>query len=196
MADILISNLPLYTGDTNGSYLVMNDSGETTTYKVTKQTFIDTAVASYSWTTNYTNLTNGAENYARWDTEVFNSNPNIFELVNSAAAGNTGARIFLKEPGYYELISQVHLFDAFGNQDLLVKYNSATGSSSTAMSVGSLISDEKFAESTGDRLINGTICFFISTPTYITLSINPSANSPYPSDANSTPTRIFVKKLL
>jgi hypothetical protein len=195
MADILISNLPLYTGDTNGSYLVMNDSGETTTYKVTKQTFIDTAVASYSWTTNYTNLTNGAENYPRWNTEVFNSNPNIFELVNSAAAGNTGARIFLKEPGYYELTSQVHLFDAFGNADFLVKYNSATGSS-TAMSVVTLLSDDKFVEATGDRLLNGTICLNITTPTYITLSINPSANSPFPSDANSTPTRIFVKKLL
>jgi hypothetical protein len=195
MADILISNLPLYTGDTNGSYLVMNDSGETTTYKVTKQTFIDTAVASYSWTTNYDNLTNGAENYARWDTEVFNSNPNIFELVNSAAAGNTGARIFLKEPGYYELISQVHLYDAFGNQDLLVKYNTST-TSGGAMTPVTLLSDDKFVETTGDRLLNGTICFFISTPTYITLSINPSANSPFPSSDNSTPTRIFVKKLL
>jgi len=43
--------------------------------------------------------------------------------------------------------------------------------------------------------MNGTICTFISTPTYFTISINPSANSPYPSDTNSTPTRIFVKKL-
>ena len=95
MADILISNLPLYTGDTTGSYLVMNDSGETTTYKVTKETFIDTAVACYSWTTNYFNLSNGVENYPRWDTQVFNSNSNIFELVNSGIAGDTGARIYL-----------------------------------------------------------------------------------------------------
>jgi len=195
MADILISNLPLFTGQTTNSYLVMNDSGETTTYKVTRETFMDTAVASYSWTINYANLTNGAENYPRWDTEVFNSSPNIFELVNSAAAGNTGARIFLKESGYYELISQVHLFDSFGNQDVLVKYNTAT-TSGGAMTPDTLLSDEKFAELTGDRLLNGTICFFISTPTYITLSINPSANSPFPSNANSTPTRIFIKKLL
>ena len=194
MADILISNLPLYTGQTTGSYLVMNDSGETTTYKVTRETFMDTAVACYSWTTNYTNLTNATENYPRWDTEVFNSSPNIFELINSTVAGNTGARIYFKESGYYEITSQVHLFDAFGNADFLVKYNSATGSS-TAMSVVTLLSDEKFAETTGDRLINGTICINITTPTYITISINPSANSPFPSDTNSTPTRIFVKKL-
>jgi len=194
MADILISNLPLYTGQTTGSYLVMNNSGETTTYKVTRETFMDTAVACYSWTTNYANLTNATENYPRWDTEVFNSSPNIFELINSTVAGDTGARIYFKESGYYEITSQVHLFDAFGNADFLVKYNSATGSS-TAMSVVTLLSDEKFVESTGDRLINGTICLNITTPTYITISINPSANSPFPSDTNSTPTRIFVKKL-
>jgi len=195
MADILISNLPLFTGQTNGSYLVMNDSGETTTYKVTRETFMDTGVASYSWTINYANLTNGAENYPRWDTEVFNSSPNIFELVNSTVAGNTGARIYLKESGYYELTSQVHLYDAFGNVDVLVKYNTAT-TSGGAMTPGTLLSDEKYAELTQDRLLNGTICFFISTPTYITLSINPSANSPFPSNANSTPTRIFIKKIL
>ena len=194
MADILISNLPLFTGETPGSYLVMNNSAETITYKVTRETFMDIAVASYSWTINYANLTNGAENYPRWDTEVFNSSPNIFELVNSTAAGNTGARIYFKEAGYYEITSQVHLFDLFNNVDLTVKINTALGSS-TAMSVGSLINDSKFAEITADQLINGTICTYISVPTYFTISINPSANSPFPSNANSTPTRIFVKKL-
>ena len=194
MADILISNLPLFTGQTTGSYMVMNDSGETTTYKVTRETFMDTAVACYSWTINYANLTNGAENYPRWDTQVFNSSPNIFELINSTGAGNTGARIYFKEAGYYEITSQVHLFDLFNNVDLTVKINTALGSS-TAMSVGSLINDSKFAEITADQLINGTICTFITEPTYFTISINPSANSPFPSNANSTPTRIFVKKL-
>lgn len=195
MADILISNLPLYTGNTTGSYLVMNNSGETTTYKVTKETFVETGVASYSWNTNYANLTNGAENYPRWDTEDFNSNSNIFELVNSTGAGNTGARIYLKKSGYYELTSQVHIYDLYNNNTVSVSYNTAS-TSSNAMSVVTWISDEKFAETTDDRLINGTICVNISTPTYITISINPSANSPYPSNSNSTPTRIFVKKLI
>jgi len=34
MANIRIGSLPTYTGDTTGAYLVMNDSGNTTTYKV------------------------------------------------------------------------------------------------------------------------------------------------------------------
>jgi hypothetical protein len=38
MANTKISALPLYTGDTTGSYLVMDNSGLTQSYKVTKET--------------------------------------------------------------------------------------------------------------------------------------------------------------
>ena len=40
MANVQIGSLPTYTGDTTGVYLVMNDSGNTTTYKVEKETLI------------------------------------------------------------------------------------------------------------------------------------------------------------
>lgn len=40
MANTQIANLPLYTGSISGSYLVMNNSSETTTYKVTRETFL------------------------------------------------------------------------------------------------------------------------------------------------------------
>lgn len=40
MANVQIGNLPTYTGNTTGVYLVMNDSGNTTTYKVEKETLI------------------------------------------------------------------------------------------------------------------------------------------------------------
>ena len=40
MPQIKISNLPLYTGNTTGAYLVMNNSGQTTTYKVTRESII------------------------------------------------------------------------------------------------------------------------------------------------------------
>lgn len=40
MADLKISQLPEYTGFTTGSYIVMNNSGETTTYKITKENFL------------------------------------------------------------------------------------------------------------------------------------------------------------
>ena len=40
MADIFINELPLFTGNTEGVYLIINNSGETETFKVTKETLI------------------------------------------------------------------------------------------------------------------------------------------------------------
>jgi len=52
MANTKISALPLYTGDTTGAYLVMDNSGLTQTYKVTKETLLGAAVTTVtgSWT--------------------------------------------------------------------------------------------------------------------------------------------------
>ena len=58
MANTKISALPLYTGNTNGTYLVMDSSGLTETYKVTKETFLSGSTGvpvTGSWT-----LTTGA----------------------------------------------------------------------------------------------------------------------------------------
>jgi len=38
MANVQIANLPTYTGNTNGVFLVMNNSGNTESFKVTKET--------------------------------------------------------------------------------------------------------------------------------------------------------------
>jgi len=40
MANILIGNLPTYTGNTTGFNIPVNDSGNTTTYKITKETLL------------------------------------------------------------------------------------------------------------------------------------------------------------
>jgi hypothetical protein len=40
MADIFINELPLYTGNTEGVYLIINNSGETETFKTTRETLL------------------------------------------------------------------------------------------------------------------------------------------------------------
>ena len=40
MGNVLLGNLPTYTGNTDGVYIVINDSGNTTTYKVIKENLI------------------------------------------------------------------------------------------------------------------------------------------------------------
>ena len=59
MANVLIGNLPTYTGNTTGFYIPVNDSGNTTTYKVTRETLLGSQIpwTSYVpvWTASVTN---------------------------------------------------------------------------------------------------------------------------------------------
>jgi hypothetical protein len=77
MANTKISALPLYTGDTTGSYLVMDNSGLTQTYKVTKETLFSgyttnvVSPVSGSWTlsagTNTVSFTvTAGQSYVMW----------------------------------------------------------------------------------------------------------------------------------
>jgi hypothetical protein len=207
MANVKISQLPNYTGNTQDTWLVINDSGETTSYKVQKQYLF--AAAGFSWvdpgtggnyptSDQYGNLTNGSDNYMPFNTTIFNNNTDIFELVNSGSVsgtlGDTGARIYIKQPGIYQISCQVHLYDLFNNVDILVKLSSASTSAGT-MSEVTLLHDYKSVESSADQLMNGTLLFNVTSAAYYTICVNPSANNPYPSASNSTPTRIFLQKI-
>lgn len=56
MANVKINELPLYTGDTSGAKLIMNDSTETTTFKVTKEK-LNEGLISGSSQISYSGLT-------------------------------------------------------------------------------------------------------------------------------------------
>jgi len=200
MPNVKISALPEFTGNTQDAYLVMNDSTQTTSYKVKKEN-LTTPSAGFSWTNGspaYANLTNGSDNYIPFNTQIFNTNTNVFELVNSGSTagtlGDQGARIHFKQAGIYEITCQVHLFDIQGNMDILVKVSSAA-TSGGAMAAVTLLHDYKSTELSADQLMNGTLMLNVTSAGYYTICVNPSANSPFPSDGNSTPTRIFVKKI-
>ena len=59
MANVLIGNLPTYTGNTTGFYIPVNDSGNTTTYKATRETLLGSQIpwTPYVpvWTASVTN---------------------------------------------------------------------------------------------------------------------------------------------
>ncbi len=207
MANVKISQLPTYTGNTQNTWMVINDSGETTSYKVQKQYFF--AAAGFSWvdtgsgsnypaSDRYGNLTNASDNYMPFNTTIFNNNTDVFELVNSGSVsgtlGDTGARVYIKVPGIYQISCQVHLFDLFGNIDVLVKLSSSSTSSGT-MSLVTLLHDYKSVETSADQLMNGTLLINVTDPTYYGLAVTPSANTPFPSATNSTPTRWFFQKI-
>ena len=60
MSQIKISGLPEYTGNTTGVYVVMNNSGETETFKVTKETLIGASGSSGTSGSSGVNGTNGS----------------------------------------------------------------------------------------------------------------------------------------
>jgi len=183
------------------SYTLVYEVTSSTLY-VTSSSYSETAsiaqtasyyavpVASFSWTSNYFNLTNSTDNNVRWDTTNFNLDSNIFELSGS---GTADARIHIKQPGYYEFISQVHLYDLQNNMDVLVKLTS--GSDTGTLTTVSLLNDCKFSETSADQTMNGNIVVNVATPAYYSIAVNPSANSPYPSNSDNTPTRLFIKRL-
>ena len=81
MANVLIANLPTYTGNTNGAFLVMNNSGNTESFKVTKETLLSgysqnaISPVTGSWT-----VTPGTNNYSF--TVDINNTYNLWVLAN------------------------------------------------------------------------------------------------------------------
>jgi hypothetical protein len=81
MANVLIANLPTYTGNTTGAFLVMNNSGNTESFKVTKETLLSgysqnaISPVTGSWT-----VTPGTNNYSF--TVDINNTYNLWVLAN------------------------------------------------------------------------------------------------------------------
>ena len=74
MSNLKISQLPSFTGNTSGSWLVMNNSGETTTYKVQRETLLSGFQPS--------------GNYATTGSNVFRGNQTITGSVNITGSIN------------------------------------------------------------------------------------------------------------
>ena len=81
MANTKISQLPTFTGDTNGSFIVINNSGNTESFKVAKETLFSgystnvVSPVSGSWT-----VTPGTNNYSF--TVDINNTYNLWVLGN------------------------------------------------------------------------------------------------------------------
>ncbi len=81
MANTKISQLPTFTGNTNGSFIVMNNSGNTESFKVPKETLFSgyttnvVSPVSGSWT-----VTPGTNNYSF--TVDINNTYNLWALAN------------------------------------------------------------------------------------------------------------------
>ena len=148
-------------------------------------------VARFSNSINNVTLTNSTDNNISFNTTDFNTSSSFFELVDS---GLTTAAIFIKQPGYYEFISQVYLNGLGADVDILIKL--VTGASTGgAFSLVSLFNDYKSVEGTNDQTVIGVIVEYIAAPGYYRVWVNPSNSSISTITSYNTPPRLTVKKI-
>ena len=125
MANVLISNLPTYTGNTNGVFLVMNNSGNTESSKVTKETlfsgYSQNAISPVtgSWTlsagTNTVSFTvTAGESYIMW---VNGNIPNgIVNWNATVTLSNSNVPVVGAQYGWYYLAGSALVLTSIPNQ--------------------------------------------------------------------------------
>ena len=122
MANTKISALPLYTGDTTGAYLVMDNSGLTQTYKVTKETFLagSTGVpVTGSWTlstsANTVSFTvTAGQSYVMW---VNGNIPNgIINWNATVTLSNSNVPVIGVQYGWYYLAGNALVLTSIPSQ--------------------------------------------------------------------------------
>jgi hypothetical protein len=215
MADLKISQLPSVTTLDPADVFPVVDAGLTKQVSVVNlnnslpiTTFVQSAsslwggglvAAQYAFAGPYIpgpgndNLTNNADNFPRWNTQVFNTDPTNFELVNS---NTTLSRVHIKTSGYYLIISQPQYFDLYNNMQMTVKLFSSASSTGGMSYVARLASQWYVgANIPPGQTIDSTTLFFVSSPAFYTVSLNPTLNSPYPSDSGSSPSRFTLIKI-
>lgn len=143
-----------------------------------------------TWNTGYTNLTNGIENEVPFDASTIWA-----EGTSSDYYTRSSGRIQLKKSGLYAVFTGIHLYDLQGNMDVTVKLWKHSSTSGTGTLI-TMQSDKRFAETAADQLISGFsfVQYDPSNP-WLYVTVNPSANSPFPSNSDSTPPFITIVKI-
>lgn len=90
MANLKISQLPLYTGNTAGFYIPVNNSGETTTYKITRETLIGASGTSGSSGSSGSSGTSGS-NGSSGSSGTSGSNGSSGSSGTSGSNGSSGS---------------------------------------------------------------------------------------------------------
>jgi hypothetical protein len=125
MANVLISNLPTYTGNTNGAFLVMNNSGNTESFKITKETLFSgysqnaISPSTGSWTlsagTNTVSFTvTAGQSYIMW---VNGNIPNgIVNWNATVTLSNNNVPVIGVQYGWYYLAGNALVLTSIPSQ--------------------------------------------------------------------------------
>jgi hypothetical protein len=128
----------------------------------------------FEWRTGYFNLTNGVDNVIPFTDHFGTLGKTTFDEPLNAGSGV----IEIQTGGLYRVEMRVHLYDQTGGMDVTAGiYNQ-----STSQYVQKLIDVGPTTSGSTDRIYYGMSILELTAANNYQFVINPSANSPYPSD--------------
>jgi hypothetical protein len=147
------------------------------------------------WITGYYNLANGVWNNCYFDSVDGISQGGYGSTVLSISnVGTPDASIMIDEDGLYVVITEAHFFDLFNNIDFRVGLFTSTNPTS-GFALLRATSDYKSAELTADQIVTGVTMISVTGTTYVQMRVNPSINTPFPSNTDNAPTAMTVIKI-
>lgn len=226
MADLKISQLPEISVLANTDTLPVVNSGTTSRATVNTisnslplTTFVRANSANWGGILSYAqfnyqgpysggalytgdNLINNTDNYLPWDTTAVNTDSNTFELVNPDSANS---RIWVKQGGYYEVVSRVIYFDCYSttgtNMTMSVYLDINSSSSGGTWSRLATLNRNWFSVSQNIPGVPATILVGSVTTAipagnrYISLAVRPTQNTPFPDNVSGSTTSIFIRRI-
>jgi hypothetical protein len=141
------------------------------------------------------NLINNTDNYIPWDSTGINTDSNTFELVNPDSAN---ARIWIKRTGFYQISTRMIYFDCYNNS-ITVHLDSNTASTGGGWGRLATISRDWWPTVTPNppaiTMVGSVVVGIASVPRYISVAINPTANTPFPSLISGSSSSIFLTRI-
>lgn len=141
------------------------------------------------------NLINNTDNYIPWNATAANTDTNTFELVNPDSAN---ARIWVKQGGYYEVISRVIYFDCYNmNMSVYLDINSSsTGGTWSRLATLNRTWFPTVTPNPAAVLFPGSVITAIPAGNrYISIAVRPTANTPFPDEISGSSTALFIRRI-
>jgi hypothetical protein len=149
------------------------------------------ATACFAWGSSYANLTNSTDNTMTLNSTVFNTDTSTFDRDNN--------RIHIKSAGRYLIDVFYKTYDAHSNCVFLIKLASSS-TNNGALSPVTLLSREVLNGQSGTASAecgwSGSAIIDVASAGFYAIQLNPSGNSPFPSDSDSTSPRVYIAKLM
>ena len=154
-------------------------TGATGSTGATGNAAIDSIMLGWNPATDQ-NLGQDTDRFAPYNGTIWNSNTNVFELVNSNSSSPM-ARVQIKETGYYNFTVQYYGYDLKSNFRMLYMLFKST-TSSGSFSLVRFLSQKRYAEASDSGLLSDEVSMIVKIDTaneYYAWAFNADDASPY-----------------